>query len=926
MKFRQKTALLLSISLLSFLMASCSGEQQADNSVVDTAVSNRQSQTENSSDSGTGIVTHTDGSTNILRDDDSLERAVQLSESTQQNSSSGRTRRVKNQATEKNYPEWSSVQPADAKDYTIMVYMVGSNLESEYKAASMDILEMLDSSLNADNVNLVVYCGGADTWWIDIPQNVNSYLVYSSENGGEFSVYTESEKSMGETETFSTFLSETVEKFPAEHYGVICWDHGGGPLIGYGVDEKYPDPDNIFTSDCLTLQEMDTALSQSPFKEKKLDFFGFDACLMGTLEVADMLKEYAEVMIASPESEPGIGWNYSFLNALNQTVESSNISHAIIDSYAESVRNSYSSTSHPDYTLMAFDLSETERLLKETDDFFEDLSSVYQSENNRLKLMEIISASFAYGNGEYDLFDLGDFASLCSYFKETADSSQKLLETIDEIILYGRTNLPYSYGISVYLPYQCYNVFSALGENFIESSNYAPKYKSFMKSYTEPWRSESSKKFDSIPLSKHDEEEYYDYYQLTDEQLADFSGAYYTVMSKSSSSDKSFDADCYYPIMENIPVFPDENGMLTIDLDPEVIMAVSGSDEDKSMIARFRYVSQQDNEVNYESVRNALATNIEYIGEMIEYHFVKFSIKAGKDVDKAVIKSITSEREEETDFVSGGKNDISTDELHALYCYYCPVEMPDGDKTELYYEMENTGHITIAYMDMQDEFSYKPRYLSETGEEDEFYYQLVIRDMSGTEHAASVTKIPDITEFRTVTEKTEKGEYTFRLYEDYAVLNDYEGEDEILEVPSEIQGLPVTKIGGKAFEANAFKSPLKELKLPDTITVLGNYAFTGCGNLEKITLPAKLSEISYGAFQNTMSLKKIEIPESVTKIGKYAFKGSGLEKFQISSKITEIGAGAFSSCDNLQELTVDSSNRFYTVQDILKSIAISDKK
>ena len=62
------------------------------------------------------------------------------------------------------------------KDYTVMVYIVGSNLESRYGAASNDLDEMVASNLDYSKNNLIVYTGGSKRWNVKVPNNCNSVL------------------------------------------------------------------------------------------------------------------------------------------------------------------------------------------------------------------------------------------------------------------------------------------------------------------------------------------------------------------------------------------------------------------------------------------------------------------------------------------------------------------------------------------------------------------------------------------------------------------------------------------------------------------------------------------------------------------------------------------------------------------------------
>ena len=89
------------------------------------------------------------------------------------------------------------------------------------------------------------------------------------------------------------------------------WDHGGGSVSGFGYDEHSQNED-----DTLTLDELKYALQTSGVH---FDFIGFDACLMATAETAYSLKDHSNYLVASEETEPGTGWEYtSLLNTISK--------------------------------------------------------------------------------------------------------------------------------------------------------------------------------------------------------------------------------------------------------------------------------------------------------------------------------------------------------------------------------------------------------------------------------------------------------------------------------------------------------------------------------------------------------------------------------------------------------------------------------
>ena len=107
---------------------------------------------------------------------------------------------------------------------------------------------------------------------------------------------------MTDPKTLTEFIQYCKKNFPANRNDLILWDHGGGSISGYGYDEIHK------KSGSMTLAGIHTALENA---KTSFDFIGFDACLMATAENALMLNPYADYLIASEETEPGVGWYYT---------------------------------------------------------------------------------------------------------------------------------------------------------------------------------------------------------------------------------------------------------------------------------------------------------------------------------------------------------------------------------------------------------------------------------------------------------------------------------------------------------------------------------------------------------------------------------------------------------------------------------------
>ena len=103
---------------------------------------------------------------------------------------------------------------------------------------------------------------------------------------------------------------------------------------------------------------------------------------------------------------------------------------------------------------------------------------------------------------------------------------------------------------------------------------------------------------------------------------------------------------------------------------------------------------------------------------------------------------------------------------------------------------------------------------------------------------------------------------------------------------------------------DAFKgeTKLQVVKMPDTITYIGENCFHGCSNLQEIYLSNQLKRIYPYLFYGCGQLSTIEIPASVTVIGNSAFQKTGLTEVIIPENITKIGSKAFRDCKNLQSV------------------------
>ena len=189
----------------------------------------------------------------------------------------------------------------NAKSATVLVYMNGSDLESEAGEASSDIAEMLASGIGT-NANVVIETLGTRQWqdFGIASDHTQRYAIKQ----GKLELVDDSLGQLDTTDpnTLADFIRWGTENYPADRYILLLWDHGAGPVYGFGYDE--------FQSDyaALTLDEMKQALDANPGVH--FDMIGMDCCIMGSLETCVALQPYCDYMVLSEDFEPGIGWSY----------------------------------------------------------------------------------------------------------------------------------------------------------------------------------------------------------------------------------------------------------------------------------------------------------------------------------------------------------------------------------------------------------------------------------------------------------------------------------------------------------------------------------------------------------------------------------------------------------------------------------------
>ena len=210
----------------------------------------------------------------------------------------------------------------DARSATIMIYMNGSDLESEAGEASTDISEMLSSGIGS-NVNVIIQTMGTREWQ-DHDISSKKSQTWCIKNGALSLIRDDlGQLDCTSADTMSEFIGYCKSEYPAERYMFLFWDHGGGPVYGFGYDEWQDEQES------LTLAEMSRAFSDN--KDIHFDIIGMDCCIMADLETCYALAPYCRYTLLSEDFESGLGWSYT--NWMKRFEENPGISTPLLGKY-----------------------------------------------------------------------------------------------------------------------------------------------------------------------------------------------------------------------------------------------------------------------------------------------------------------------------------------------------------------------------------------------------------------------------------------------------------------------------------------------------------------------------------------------------------------------------------------------------------------
>ncbi|GAB4129541.1 MAG: clostripain-related cysteine peptidase [Roseiflexaceae bacterium] len=339
-------------------------------------------------------------------------------------------------------------------EWTILVYLDGDN---DLEDAAVDDFNEMASVGSTAALNIVVQFDriGSDEDWDNAAhgdwQGVKRFLVEKNKRPAKSNQLADlGELNMGDPQTVVDFVTWGVETYPAKQYALIFWDHGSAwPGIA---------SDDTSDGDMLTLPELREAFKQIQQQTgvQKFDLIGFDACLMGQIDVLQAIAPYGNVAIGSADLEPGEGWAWNaWLADLAKKPQLDEV--AIAPSIIKSFTAFYENRDEPSVTLSAFDLNDIEQMSAQLDTLaglmIERMPSAYKA----IAKSRSYAAEYASGDEDISAVDLGNFADSLANANtdpEVATAARNLSKLIKAARIYqdNGSDHPKSSGITVYFP------------------------------------------------------------------------------------------------------------------------------------------------------------------------------------------------------------------------------------------------------------------------------------------------------------------------------------------------------------------------------------------------------------------------------------------------------------------------------------------
>ncbi len=361
------------------------------------------------------------------------------------------------------------ISPANAasneKDWTFLTFLNGHNNLDSFGAVNINEMEKIGSTKKVDVV----------VQWASYSAQTTKRLYVVKDSSAEVTspvVQNMPKVDMGDYNNLIEFIRWGVQNYPAKHYFVNVWNHGGGwhlqtMLRGMGFFGTFgSDPAIITPSDIswdeisghyITTAELGLALNEAAnIMGHKVDIYGSDACLMAMPEVASEMGSSVDVFIGSEETEPGLGWPYDGIlqgwNALKNATPAE-VAKVHVKEYLKSYQGGTHGTSQ--VTQSAFDMSFLPRVEFAVTELGKNIIGL--SNEGKSAARAAIISTLHYNSGENDYSDILEYVGhmeAANINGIRSDVLNQVKAAVGQFVIANGVTTKYadSHGLSIWLP------------------------------------------------------------------------------------------------------------------------------------------------------------------------------------------------------------------------------------------------------------------------------------------------------------------------------------------------------------------------------------------------------------------------------------------------------------------------------------------
>jgi hypothetical protein len=377
-------------------------------------------------------------------------------------------------------PEGGGEEVVGKPRWTFMVYVDGDN---NLEGAALDDFGEMASVGSTGSVNILVQMDRipGHTVLHGDWTGTRRFLVGKGDLPSKAPLQDLGEQNMGDPKVLRDFVEWGITSYPAEHYLLSIWNHGNGwrdsdktmeevqrsRLASRSVEEvktrgetrgvctDETDDDILYTHEVHEgLADAMKRLGASSGETVKLDVLGFDACLMGMIEVAYEVRKEADYLVASEWLEPNDGWPYDTILAdlvAHPDRSPRDLAGVIVDRYADHF-------THNAITQAAIDLSGVPAVAEKVDG----LAAAATSEWDKLKeargQVQHYHKANRYTYWGVDLWDLAEKIRTKVSSSEIKAAASELQTAVESCVVKERhrstsqLSMDGSHGMAIYFP------------------------------------------------------------------------------------------------------------------------------------------------------------------------------------------------------------------------------------------------------------------------------------------------------------------------------------------------------------------------------------------------------------------------------------------------------------------------------------------